>query len=361
MLSSYCTDPLLLDVSKDMFMALSNTPICIVAVYEHAVPQLQQWLVLSSVGNREQGGVSNYDTHSSSVPPSLVDVTIQILSGLCISSSLPSLSCTAHTQAEVVLTCLHIVLSTLSCSSHPCRREGMQAINTILSHYQGRVQDMLIPHNHPPYSPPILTPHQFSQTLAELIMFTLKGCDADPGSFSECSGPSAGLLCHLLINFSRDLSLPVVNALLDMTLHCLRCTTSSYVKYSLLMGLIHLFARDASLVANTSSPLLGILPPLGTGADEKGTSALGFVLDEWCMLHPHLTSKYSGSISILGFIELIKMFNLSASNHSYALKILQLALVTLPRILLNPDGAYVIVLVLLCSVLQCYLHDIDRK
>ena len=334
-----------------MFMALSNTNVCTVAVYEHAVPQLQQWLVLSSVGRREEGGV-NHDTHSS-VPPSLVDVTIQILSGLCMSSSLPLLSSTAHTQAEVVLTCLHTLLSTLTCNSHPCRREGMQATNCILSHYQGRVRDMFIPHNHPPHSPPVSTPHQFSQTLAELIMFTLKGCDADPGSFSECSGPCAGLLCHLLVNFSGDLSLPVVNGILGATLHSLRCTTSTYVKYSLLMGLIHLFARNAPLLANASSPLLGMPTPLGTGAGAKATGALGYVLDEWCLLHPHLTSKYRASVSVLGFIELIKMFNLSASNHGFALKILQLTLETLPRILLNPDGACVLVLILFCcSVLQ---------
>ena len=126
-----------------------------------------------------------------------------------------------------------------------------------------------------------------------------------------------------------------MNSLLSTVLHCLGETTSTYVKYSLLMGLIHLFARDAMILAIPSSPFLGTIKPANSPTTIK---ALAYVLDEWCTLHHHLTSKYSGTISSLGFIELIKIFNMHKDNHEFALKILQLTLSTLPRILLNTEG-----------------------
>ena len=268
------------------------------------------------------------------MPPSLVDVSIDIVCGLCVSPSVSSLN-TAREQAEIVLSCLNILLSSLSVSGHPCRREGMQAINSIFSHYQGRILDFFAL-DCPTSTRQVMTVGNFSLALAELILTSIRGYGVDSGPCGDCSGAVAGLLCHLLSNFKSCLDVSVVNSLLSATLQCLRNTSSCYVKSSLLMGLVHLFARDAALLANPTSPLLGTLPPAGPGG--KAENALGYVLQEWCSLHVHLESKYSGTISTLGFLELIKMFNVHSSNHGFALQVLQLALKTLPRILLNPDG-----------------------
>lgn len=171
--------------------------------------------------------------------------------------------------------------------------------------------------------------------LSELLLLTLQDCESDPYTHGNCAGSCAGLLCHLLTQFKSVMDLGTMNSLLSTVLHCLGETTSTYVKYSLLMGLIHLFARDAMILAIPSSPFLGTIKPANSPTTIK---ALAYVLDEWCTLHHHLTSKYSGTISSLGFIELIKIFNMHKDNHEFALKILQLTLSTLPRILLNTEG-----------------------
>ena len=346
-LSTYNTDPFLLDISKDLLIAFSKASnFCLLAVNQHCIPQLSMWLLHCSSGVGGGGGegsgshtegsadILNSGSGAFYVPPSLVDVSIDIVCGMCLSPTLSSFS-TAQEPAEIVLSCLNILLSSLSVPSHPCRREGMQAVNLIFSHYQGRILDFFIP-GCSASTRPVMNVESFALALAELILQTLKGFEADGGVSGDCSGAVAGLFCHLLSNFKNSLDVFIVNSLLSATLQCLRSATSCYVRSSLLMGLIHLFARDTALLANSTSPLLGSLPPREPGG--KTESALGYVLEEWCSLHVHLESKYSGTISTLGFLELIKMFNMHASNHGFALKVLQLTLKTLPRILLNEEG-----------------------
>jgi hypothetical protein len=350
-LSTYSTDPFLLDIGKDLLIDFSKASnLCLLTVNQHCIPQLSVWLMHCSNGvgggdgngSNTEGSSDSLYTGSSSgsgsgvfyVPPSLVDKSIDIVCAMCLSPTLSSFS-TAQEPAEIVLSCLNILLSSLSVSGHPCRREGMQAINLIFSHYQGQILNFFTT-DRPTPSRPNMTVESFSLALAELILQTLKGLEADSGVSGDCSGAVAGLLCHLLNNFKNSLDIFIVNSLLSATLQCLRSTSSCYVKSSLLMGLIHLFARDTALMANSTSPLLGTLPSRDPGG--KAESALGYVLEEWCSLHVHLESKYSGTISTLGFLELIKMFNMHASNHGFALKVLQLTLKTLPRILLNTDG-----------------------
>ena len=175
--------------------------------------------------------------------------------------------------------------------------------------------------------------------------------EADAPTHGECSGPAAGLLGHLLLHFHAVLGPDVVNALVAAALTCLRHAQAPYVRYSLLMGLVHLFARNAAVLAHPTSPLLGTIPAVaashgrghgGPGRAAQGkkgdVQAMSYVLDQWCSLHGHLNSRYCGVISSLGFLELIKIFNQHAVNHAFALRVLRLALSTLPR-LLDPSAA----------------------
>ena len=352
---------------------------CVLAVYVQCGPLLEQWLTGGSVpidshspdtntniiattsnSNSNGDGDGDGDNESSggaygvfSIPASLVDVSIEIFSKICTSPSLSQLNCATHTQTNIVLECLRVLLSPLSASKFCSRRECMQAVNLIFSYYEGEVLDLFSDSDSHTALGPLISGinnsagSRFSISLAEIVLQSLRACDADPGSMSECAGPIAGLLCHLIINFKDILDIFIINSLLSTTLLCLKNTTSTYVRYSLLMGLIHLFARNATLLANPSSPLLGFLPSNNTessssysnsNGNEGRVNALTYVLEEWCSLHVHLTTRYTGTISTLGLIELIKIFNQHTSNHTYALKVLRLALSTLPRILLS-EGA----------------------
>ena len=328
---------MLLEVSMDMITGLCAVhPVCRAVVFKHCVPQLREWL-LQSVASVLADTTSNECPHQNSsynnatlIPPSLVDVCIDILCKLA--NSMNSDQDGLPSKSEVVLTCLSLLLSTFQCSKLPCRKEGLRGVNTILSYHASSIEELF---THPPSSLPTFTSDGFAAALSELLLVTLKDCESDPDTHGNCAGPCSGLLCHLLIHFKSVMNPSVINTLLGTVLHCLGETTSTYVKYSLLMGLIHLFARDAMILAIPSSPFLGSIKPVESPITIK---ALVYVLDEWCKLHHHLTSKYSGTISSLGFIELIKIFNMHKENHVFALKILQLALGTLPRILLTTEG-----------------------
>lgn len=338
-LGTYSRDHVLLDVSMDMILGLcAVNPVCRAAVFRHCVPQLREWLlqsvasVLTATTNTDT--VNQCSAHSSTsasaVPASLVDVCIEILCRL--SNSVSDAQDGLPLKSEIVLTCLSILLSTFQCSGLPCRKEGLRGVNVILSYQEGSVKELF---THSTSSSPSFTSAGFAAALSELLLLTLQDCESDPYTHGNCAGSCAGLLCHLLTQFKSVMDLGTMNSLLSTVLHCLGETTSTYVKYSLLMGLIHLFARDAMILAIPSSPFLGTIKPANSPTTIK---ALAYVLDEWCTLHHHLTSKYSGTISSLGFIELIKIFNMHKDNHEFALKILQLTLSTLPRILLNTEG-----------------------
>lgn len=356
-LSVYRVDPLLLDVTKEMLCALSCAGgESVLAVYVQCTPQLEQWLIGGTIpifpdpidlpsSNEDRNDGNSYSDGQGvfRVPASLVDVSIEIISKICTSPSLSLLSCTGHTQTGIVLKCFRILLSPLNAPKFCCRRECMQAINTMFSYYEGEVGELFSESSsQPSSSSSSAAAIGFALSLAELLLQSTQMCEKDPGSMGECAGPLAGLLCHLLTNFKDVLDISVTNSLLSATLQCLKNTPSTYVKNSLLMGLIHLFARNAPLMANPSSPLLGFLPSKSSGSliEDGNISALAYIIDEWCSLHVHLTTRYSGTVSTLGLLELIKIFSKHSSNHGYALKVLSLALSTLPRILLCPEGIF---------------------
>ena len=350
-------DPLLLDVSKEMLCALSCAGgESVLAIYVHCVPKLKEWLVAGTVladsidhltSDEER---NDDDCHSSGhrcfkAPAALVDVSIELFSKISISPALSLLNCTTHNQMGIVLECLRVLLSPLSAPHFCSRWECMQAVLTVFTYYDGEVREIFSESYAQSSSISAITAAKdFAMSLAESLLLLIQGCAEDCGSvsISECAGPVAGLLCHLLVIFNDVLDISVINSLLSVTLLSLKNTSSTYVKYSLLMGLIHLFARNASLMANPSSPLLGFLPSNSslTSSDEGKVSALGYIIDEWCALHVHLTTRYSGTISSLGLLELIKIFSKHSSNYGYALKVLRLTLSTLPRILLCPEGTY---------------------
>lgn len=209
----------------------------------------------------------------------------------------------------------------------------------------------------------------FTDMIIEVIITSLQSCVTDPHSSGASAGAIVGLLCHFLLSFSSVTELYKINLMLHHVLLCLNNSGSSYVRYSMIMGLVHMFARNASLLANPSSPLLGVMPvmpspptpptssslsssfssslsllpippsqPTQPSTQPTQVSALKFILDLWCTLHVHLTARYSSAISTLGLIELIKIFSRHSVNYSYALQVLQLSLSTLPRILLHSSG-----------------------
>jgi hypothetical protein len=196
-------------------------------------------------------------------------------------------------------------------------------MNVILSHYNSQEIASMFP------SPTEAA--EFSNAAAEVVVQCLATCESGEEA-SECSGAAVGLMCHLLITFGSVVSADATTAMLSTSVNCLRTTNNHYVKYSIVMGLVHLFARNAQFLVGPSSPLLAP-PPEGSTV-----STLAFVLEQWCTVHKKLTSKYCSTISTIGLIELVKLLSLSAANHGIALRVMQLILQGLPTLLLPREG-----------------------
>jgi len=356
-LSLYSTDPLLLDVTKDMLITLIDMKggQGVGVVYNVFGAVLRGWIVSNNTNNDPNSdlGDCNGEVYSSggNAPPSLIEVGIDILGAICVSAFTllddEQDNNISHIK-EAVLSCLDTLFSVVNTHQFPCRRESIQTINTIFSKYRRKILSLFNS------SSPQLAIQQFSQTLSVIIIQALQGIKDDCTGRGDTSGPISGLLCHFLLIFQETLDISIINQILSLLLDCLN-SHNSYVKHSLVMCLIHLFSRNTMLpaISNPGSPLFRVLSFIPTsppsfyspysftqnhGNSIDSVNALSYVLDFWCYLHIHLNSRYNGVISSLGLIQLIKLFSVHCVNHGFALKAMQLLLSTLPRMLLTPTG-----------------------
>jgi hypothetical protein len=114
----------------------------------------------------------------------------------------------------------------------------------------------------------------------EIINSVLMACvtgDDDESTSSDCCGPIAGLFNHLLLTLGSVISETNVVQIVTKVLECMRNTQRTYVKYSLAMGLIHLFARNSSVMVRIF--------------DIIGDGSILFMLDTWSTLHEAVDSR----------------------------------------------------------------------
>jgi len=154
---------------------------------------------------------------------------------------------------------------------HQHHHDSIQSINIIMSHNAS-----------PPFSQ--ILSHEAAAITAskimEIINSVLRACvsgDDDESTSSDCCGPIAGLFNHLLLTLGSVISETNVVEIVTKVLECMRNTQRTYVKYSLAMGLIHLFARNSSVMVRIF--------------DIIGDGSILFMLDTWSTLHEAVDSR----------------------------------------------------------------------
>jgi hypothetical protein len=188
-LSVYSTDPLLLDVSKEMLITLINMKGSqgLGVVYNVFGLTLRGWIVSNSNNDSQTPDTQNTDigdncddgevySSSGNAPPSLIEVGIDILGAICISAvvliddNTDSTTVNISHVKETVLSCLETLLSALNTHHFTCRRECIQTINTIFSKYRRKILNLFNP-SVPSLQSPI---QQFSQTISVIIVQALQ-------------------------------------------------------------------------------------------------------------------------------------------------------------------------------------------
>lgn len=184
--STYRTDPLLLDVTKEMLITLINMKggQGLGVVYSIFGSILRGWIVSNSNNDSQNPDTQDTDigdncddgevySTSGNAPPSLIEIGIDILGAICISSvgliddNTESTTANISHIKETVLSCLETLLSALNTHHFTCRRECIQTINTIFSKYRRKILNLFNP------SVPLPT-QQFSQTLSVIIVQALQ-------------------------------------------------------------------------------------------------------------------------------------------------------------------------------------------
>jgi hypothetical protein len=145
------------------------------------------------------------------------------------------------------------------------------------------------------------------------------------------------VLFHLFYQLHEFISEDVRREFVMECLQLITTSDSSYLKYTITMMFIHLFARQ-------SLSIITLLVSLPITTD--GLSPLKLLLDNWLSLHSKLSSRYNSHISTLALSTLIRHFSTAQSqtqpdnnpNHFLAGKVLHTMLANLPAVLANRDA-----------------------
>lgn len=152
-------------------------------------------------------------------------------------------------------------------------------------------------------------------------------------STADCTGAAVGTFCHVVLNFSAGFSEADVAGAFAALVTTLAETQSQYVRYSITMGLVHLFARNAEFTARMIS-LVQMAPR------EGAPGALGLTLNMWRGLHVSVGSLYCQLVSSFGLLRLTELLSKHEANHAFAKQVLELLLSGLPEVLAEREDGW---------------------
>ena len=133
-----------------------------------------------------------------------------------------------------------------------------------------------------------------------------------------------GLFCHLVFDHSNAFIEQALVSMVHKFISVIRNSDAIGIKKSLLFGVIYLFARCPTMIIPIFSHMLTAYIDF---------NFLEFVYQQWSELHITLVhSKYNLSISSIGLVELMKVFNLHETNHGLASHSCSLILGTISRL-----------------------------
>lgn len=157
------------------------------------------------------------------------------------------------------------------------------------------------------------------QFVISLFIFVNNNMEHLENASTRFTNAIVGLFCHLLFEFADAVEIDKIIKMAERYLQIMQASESIGVRKSLLFGLVYLFARKPSLMISVLSQM-----PRDDGST---LNPFLFVYNQWTELHPTLIhSKYNLSISSLGLIELLKVFNASENNYPFALHTCRLLL-----------------------------------
>jgi hypothetical protein len=405
-LNAYSTDPLVIDVAKDLLVAIAalegttNGHVGVVALYHSCQGRFREWLIQGcavdgrhrymtdddntassssatainaaaaaiTAGNSSAEGDAAVSSGGGSVPIGLMEVAAELLGKMVVSPGANHHLLLANSNSSgigggdgsgiivngsvIMLSSLQILIAALQQPHNWIRRDCLQSIVQILSQLTSTSNSRSSTSNSnititSTRSTPELSDifgsintatvaSEFAIAAADIVVKTFNACGNGEEPAAESAGPAVGLFCHLMLSFSSVLPPEVVHALLASAVNCLRSTSFNYARVCVLMGLVHLFARNAEALVHPNSPLLTTSSSFSSSSSSGGgKETLGAILEQWCSMHEKLSSKYCSLISTLGMIELVKILSRHSVNHGIALKVLQVVLRTLPSILLS--------------------------
>jgi hypothetical protein len=323
-INKYSSDPLALDIVSDMlsYLIKISNGIGAYSCHEYLLPYLTKLLL-----NQNQQQVSSI-VCSSSTSPILIETVIDLLSNIGISNQ--RIECNEQyipSTQSYRLSVLQILIAALHNTNErdKIQREIFQSINCVLSYNEnGQILLSEIFSRE--------TAYEFYIAIIPKVMSVLSSCNIDDDAIeSECIGPISGVINHLLINFNEVMDSSTVEMMITNVLEVCQNTQSQYIRYSLGFAIIHIFSRYAGAISNIISNIIH--------TDQTKPNTMVFMFDLWFKLHTSNLSKYCTIISTIGLIELLKVLSMNIeNNHAIVVKILQIILPTLPKLLLNTNN-----------------------
>ena len=175
-------------------------------------------------------------------------------------------------------------------------------------------------------------------TLSDITLQTLEHHEDDaysdteienesPSGILDCCYPIAGIVCHIFCTLS-DLVIDksLIIQLFVSLFKCIEATTESPARNSMMMCIIHIFARSPAelmSVINISQQVYF--------ADGKFNIFYN-LLQRWHELHPSLNSRYNRVISTIGLLNLLQIMDSQISNMQLSIKqsLVKMVLDTIP-------------------------------
>jgi hypothetical protein len=164
------------------------------------------------------------------------------------------------------------------------------------------------------------SPDEFVQALLQEIHTVLQEASSSitlEGSVhnEHCIAPCMGLLVHVTTKVKN--SSVYQEAFVVILQHAVRCMHGSddeYVRYSIMMALVHTLARDTERTL-----LLLLYNVYGTeGANMDLLGTLQDLFDLWFSLHKRSTSRYNCTISTIALMEVIPLLLRAEATQSLA-------------------------------------------
>lgn len=336
---NFMKDSFVIEILKDTLISVAKLPngIGCKGLYEKFLPFLSDFFNDKSFGNHSidrNGGmnISGNNGYETNYPSSYNNGNVSMIpieSAYALIARVFAVTRSTYFESARLAKMQILVMLTMNLNRPQLKayqREILQSLNEIFSscYYHNepietffRSEDQI---------------KEFCASINSTILEAFVDVDGDFCS-TERIGPAIGLMFHSILNCSKYADDRDHIKIIGNALHLILTTNSKYVKYSLVMGFVQLFAHNAEIIMH----LLNLVPPANGYNDN-----IELILGLWFKLHPKLFSRYNGTISTIGLLSILQFSTMDKVNHEFARKVLHVILERLPYILTKGSDSSVI-------------------